>query len=113
MQTAKAEWISEIGMGYKIPDTSSFIFHPRCHTLTHADPRVSGERAETSCGGKNPVFVGWPIAWEKCYRGGSVCARTGWFHLSSWFDHKKEIHMDALSTSVSFNWSKIRRRSRF
>ena len=105
---ASADWITEVGMGYKSP-TSSFLFHPNCYKLTHTDPRISGERASTSCGGKNPVFVGWPIAWNKCFNGGAVCARVGWFHLSSWFDRSGEIHMDCVCVSTTFNWSQMRR----
>ena len=110
---ANADWISEFGMGYKNPRTTSVVMREECHTVTlselrPADPELDFRRA--SCGGDNPAFIGWPIAYEREFADGLYTLRAGWFHYSHWFDGGKgrELHFDAAVVSVRINWSKRR-----
>ena len=74
---AQGRLFTEFGGGVKL--TASNVIESRCSTVY-----VEFEWRHTySCGGDNPVFVGWPIAWE--FPNG---ARLGWFHMSHWFDGK-------------------------
>jgi len=114
---AHADVITEFGMGYKIPETTSLLMQAQCHVVkTQPDESPSmvtvpyndriGWFDDISCGGDNPIFVGWPIAWEKDF--GVWRVRAGWFHFSHWFDggNDRELHMDALTTTATFNWTK-------
>ena len=123
----KADWVTEIGMGYKIPGQYSAILDPLCQQVlltgehfTSPDSPNFG-KVRSSCGGDNPVFIGWPIAWQSDGIGkhNATTWRIGWFHLSHWFDggnifkggDRHETSMDALAVSITMNWSQ-RRRSR-
>lgn len=116
---APADVITEFGFGYKLPDSTSFVLQERCHTASlieneHGEwiyyrgpganlPNGSGR----SCGGDNPLFVGWPVAYEHEFEG-PWTIRAGWFHMSHWFDggSDRETHLDAAVVSFKFNWSK-------
>ena len=117
---AKADWVTEIGIGYKL-DVSSAILHPKC-TLVDiplSNPLRSDRnsphwgRSDASCGGDNPVFIGYPIRWESNMKGPWQWF-GGWFHFSSfadggnlldWGGDRHEVHMDALVIGARFNWS--------
>jgi hypothetical protein len=82
---ARADLVTEFGGGYVLPGTS-FVNRPECWMVTPM--RAPGVPAHSpyeldSCGGHDPVFVGWPIAWE--FQGGT---KIGVFHMSHWFDGK-------------------------
>lgn len=109
------EWITELGVGYKVQQSE--VMEPNLTVCEF----WSDERFQSgSCGGDNPVFIGWPIAYEWTWRP-SVVVRAGWFHFSSWFDGSNtpvevldfgddnELTFDALAVSVRFNWAKMRR----
>lgn len=111
---ARAEIISELGMGYKLP-TTSVVMQEDCHAVTITETRPHRPDIfyrPASCGGDNPVFIGWPIAWQKDF--GLWTVRAGWFHLSHWFDggSDRELHMDAAAVTFTVNWSELRRRRR-
>ena len=114
-----ADIITEIGGGIKSPRTTSVLLQEDCHTVNNIEfipPQGPGDRyygrGTTSCGGDNPVFVGWPIAWEKDF--GVWTVRAGWFHLSHWFDggQDRELHMDCACASATINWTELRRKRR-
>ena len=105
---ARADVVSEFGMGYKMPYTTSVVMLPQCHVVVPLG--VDGSpvlgRKSASCGGDNPAFVGWPIAWEKDFDG-PLSIRAGWFHYSNWFDggRGRETHMDLAAVTLTVNWS--------
>ena len=101
---AKADIITTFGGGYKIPATTSYVLRPECFKVKSTQPYY---REFASCGGDNPVFVGWPVAWRSD-RNGPFNYTVGWFHMSHWFDggSDRETHMDCLCMTVEFNWSK-------
>lgn len=72
------------------------------------NPRADGLY---SCGGDNPLFIGWPIAWQSNFSD-VWTIRAGWFHFSHWFDGGRdhELHMDCICSTVTLNWSARRRR---
>lgn len=112
--SAKADIITEFGGGVKLPSTSVLMLE-ECHeaqiTVTRPDnPSLNYRTA--SCGGDNPVFVGWPIAYERDFGVWSV--RAGWFHLSHWFDGKadRELHMDCACVTATINWTERMRKKR-
>lgn len=112
MQEASADVVTEFGFGYKVSDTTSFVLQERCHTaeklkLANGEIFHHGVR---SCGGDNPLFIGWPIAYEHEFDG-PWTVRAGWFHMSHWFDGgaDREVHMDAAVVSFKFNWSDRKR----
>lgn len=111
--SARADIISEIGGGYKLP--SSEVFSPGCRWvfIVDADRSVMfdelGRQKTVQCGGSNPVFVGWPVAWES--PNGNT--RVGWFHMSHWFsgppfNHDNELTLNCLCATHKFHWSKRR-----
>lgn len=109
--TAQADIITEFGGGLKLDRGTSVVFRPECRQV------LTMEGYLTSCGGDNPVFVGWPIAWEREYNDGVGSLRIGWFHLSHWFDggnviHSGDIHelkLNCLCASWTVNWSQRQR----
>lgn len=111
---ARADVVSEVGMGVKLERTTSVVMLPRCHTvlITETRPDAPGINYRTaSCGGDNPTFIGWPIAWEREYANGALRFRGGWFHYSNWFDgaRDRETHMDCACATATVNWSQWRR----
>lgn len=119
---AHADIITEFGMGYKLGNTS-YLLMPACQEALvirpewPANPR--GLTDTYSCGGDNPAFIGWPIAWEADR--GVYRYRLGWFHYSNWFDggelmfwngDERETSMNALAGSITFNWTKWRAQRR-
>jgi len=115
-QTAAADLISEVGGGYKLA-TTSLVLKPGCTDVIPRGPVVDDPKSEhyqrgtASCGGDNPVFIGWPIAWQSD-RSGPFNYRVGWFHMSHWFDGgaDREAHMDCLCATVTINWSKRKKK---
>lgn len=108
---AKADVITEIGGGWKLNGTTSLVLQPNCHSAVIYETRpVDPGRNDglTSCGGDNPLFVGWPIA----YQTPDARFRIGWFHMSHWFDggRDRETHLDCLCASWTFNWTERGRR---
>ena len=135
---ARADVITEFGIGWKVPENnvvplgSSALFHPDCSQVNFA---VASNRAYTrensphwgkrtaSCGGDNPIFIGWPVAFESNWRG-PWRWRVGWFHLSHWGDgnpdspiaqifgegDEHELTLDCLCATATFNWTRWSRR---
>lgn len=105
---ALADVITEFGAGGKMPRTTSYVLLPACHTIYSFLPE--GRPADgfiRSCGGDNPLFVGWPVAWQSDFSD-VWTLRAGWFHMSHWADGGKdrETHMDAIVITATFNWTK-------
>jgi hypothetical protein len=111
-KTAHAgEFITEFGGGYKNLPSTSFLLNSNCQKAIVTRPEwpenPRGLTDDYSCGGDNPVFVGWPIAYEwTLTRGNSV--RLGHFHMSQWFDGNGELHLDCVCASFTFRWGKLR-----
>jgi hypothetical protein len=112
---AEGSLVTEVGMGYKIEATTSTVLLPDCHRVTgiefQPEQREGDEswgRVSASCGGDNPVFIGWPLAYEWESKTGALRWRAGWFHYSHWFDghSDRETHFDAAAVSVTIVWGK-------
>lgn len=121
---AKADVVTEIGGGVKF--NMSYLLEPSCRKAIVTQPgwpenprgeTINAPSGEFSCGGDNPVFVGWPIA----YQTPNGRFRIGWFHMSHWFDGGEfnffggddaETHFNCLCASWTFNWTEIRRRKK-
>jgi hypothetical protein len=108
--TAAAEggFITEIGGGFKDLRTTSYLLQSGCVKAVVTEP-IWPENPRGyhtySCGGDNPVFVGWTIAYEwELPRGNRV--RVGHFHLSQWFDNAGEVHLDCVCSSFTIRWGK-------
>jgi hypothetical protein len=106
-----ADVISEFGGGLKF--ASSNIFDPGCRSVFVVDAAHSvmfdelGRQKTLPCGGRNPVFIGWPIAWQSP----SGAVRFGWFHLSHWrdgepFNRHPETALNCLCSTWTLNWSR-------
>ncbi len=125
--SAKADVITEFGVGYKTGGTSAILM-PICKQVLLTGEQQNSPSSPNygkglaSCGGDNPAFIGWPIAWESDERGrfGAFTYRVGWFHYSNWFDggeigqaigigDRHETSMDLIAGTVTFNWSAWRR----
>jgi hypothetical protein len=113
---AKAEVVTEFGGGWKSPYTTSLVMREYCHSAMVIETRPDHPEYNyllSSCGGDNPVFVGWPVAWQSEFSD-VWTIRAGWFHLSHWFDGNadREVHMDCACATVTFSWSEWRRGTR-
>jgi len=125
---AKADIVTEFGGGYKF--NSSVVLAPECQVIhIHEDQPIRANpsspywgRSNASCGGDNPAFIGWPIAWQSKPNGkhGAFTYRIGWFHYSNWFDggelsswtstgDEHETHMNLLAGTITFNWTTWRK----
>lgn len=104
-----AEMISEFGGGLKLE--YSEVFDPGCRQVLIVDANRStmfdeqGRQKTVPCGGVNPVFIGWPVAWES--PNGNT--RIGWFHMSHWlsgepFNHNNELTMNCICATHKFHW---------
>ena len=98
---------SEIGGGVKLPTYSSFLESPACKKAMVIQPawpeNPRGLTDPYSCGGDNPVFVGWLIGWE--FPNG---VRVGLFHKSQWFDGNGELQFNCICASYTIRWRKFR-----
>ena len=119
----QADWnddwdvVSTMGTGFKLNNQSSAVLDPNCTMILFTQGKeFRNGRKEASCGGDNPIFIGWPIAMEKNMPYWRV--KWGWFHMSSIFDGSKldwlhgdqrEVHFDCVCMEATFNWSKRRR----
>lgn len=119
---ARADVITEFGMGYKMGATS-YLLTPDCEraqVVAPEWPKNPRPPPQTfSCGGDNPAFIGWPIAWQHTFKDEVVTIRAGWFHYSNWFDgganftrlgDRHETHMDLAAVSITWNWSAMKRK---
>jgi len=109
--TAEAGLVTEIGGGWKDFNTTSYLMRSDCQKAVVIDPEFPKNPRGShpySCGGDNPVFVGWPLAWEWEFDRGRV--RLGHFHVSQWFDGNGELHMDCLCAAWTVKWSEVGRR---
>lgn len=108
---ARADVITEFGAGVKIPASTSLVMQEKCHEVTVIETRPPDPSVYrvASCGGDNPIFIGWPVAWQKDL--GVWTIRAGWFHLSHWFDggEDRELHMDCGCFTATFNWTEWRK----
>lgn len=123
---AKADVVTEFGWGIKAPNTS-VVLQPRCQQVQlFGDIRTNPNsphwgRRHASCGGNNPAFIGWPVAWESKWLGRHKAFRLrgGWFHYSNWFDggnylnggDDHETHMDLAAFTITYNWTHLWRRN--
>lgn len=109
---AHADMIAEFGGGFKGP-SSSEVYAPGCRRvfIVDATPAVKfdpqGRQRTVNCGGSEPVFIGWPVAWES--PNGNT--RVGWFHMSHWlsgppFNHDTELSFNCLCATHKFHWGK-------
>lgn len=121
----QADVITEFGLGYKVD--VSFVLSPGCerihdHKWNYETGGYEGTFREFPCGGDNPAFIGWPLAWESEWKGkhSAMRYRVGWLHYSNWFDGGEtfkgvgdgfETHMDLIAAVMTVNWTR-RRRSR-
>lgn len=111
----KWDFVTTLGMAYKDFESTSLVAHSDCHKVKPVGEIVQNPasqfygRSDTSCGGDNPAFVGYPIAIEREFRDGAFELRIGWFHQSQWFDAGAELHIDMVSVEATFNWSQMRR----
>jgi len=121
--SASADVITEFGGGYKA--RVSAVLEPICKQVMltgeqqHSPSSPNYGKGLASCGGDNPAFIGWPIAWQSKENGkfGAFTYRIGWFHYSNWFDggnylpggDRHETSMDLLAGTITFNWTKWNR----
>jgi len=110
--TAHAGMFTELGGGIGIPKND--LFSPACVWAVpldiHGQPlkdQYNNPGRTVACGGRNPVFIGWPIAWESA----NGNTRVGWFHKSNLFDgppfnHNSELPFDCICASHKFRWSR-------
>lgn len=110
----RADWITEFGVAYKLESLTSQVLWDDCSVVIITDeslPRGAGNTA--SCGGDNPAFVGWIIAYEWEGRDEIWRFRGGAFHLSHWFDGRgsfnrgdgRELSGTWPAATATFNWS--------
>lgn len=119
---ASADIVTEFGLGWKV--NQSVVLHPDCNYVHIHDTNpvkftaLHLGREHASCGGSNPIFIGWPIAFER--ERDPWRWRVGWFHLSSIADghgrfsqwlgsDRRETHLDCICATATFNWTKWRR----
>lgn len=106
----RADVITEFGAGIKNPRTTSLVLQEKCHEVlvTATRPDDPSVYRTASCGGDDPLFVGWPVAYEWTSPREVFRIRAGWFHLSHWFDGgpNREVHLDCACVSLTVNWSK-------
>ena len=102
------EFVTVIGGGVKVNNFSSAILDPEC---TQVFMPSRGNRGWSSCGGSNPIFIGWPIAYDFNDRR----SRIGWFHFSSYFDggelllgggDRHETHFNCLCFTHTIRWGR-------
>jgi hypothetical protein len=108
---AHADIVSEFGVGVKMRNTS-YLLLPACNQAVVVNPADNPRWDDPySCGGDNPAFIGWTIAYEKEFRNGAIRWRTGHFHYSNWFDggSRHETHADMAASTVTINWSQVKR----
>lgn len=103
--------ITEFGGGIKLP-SSSYIAQPACKKVAVVSPEWPANPRPPpqtfACGGDNPMFAGWPLAWE--FPNGVT---LGWWHQSQWFDGHQwdgsgELHVDCLCATWRVRWSRLR-----
>lgn len=114
---AHADIITELGGGAQIDSYTSAVLDTRCLSsvlYTSKSPSFvrddQGRIRTVPCGGGNPLFVGWPIA----YQSPDGRWRVGLFHMSHWlqgppFNREAETSINCLCASWTINWSAIRR----
>lgn len=118
---AQADIVTEWGWGVKLPHSTSAILLPICQQVhltgwqQNSPDSPNFGKGLSSCGGDNPAFIGWPIAWESDWFGkrDGFKLRGGWFHYSNWFDGGKylqggdshETSMDMAAFTITFNWT--------
>lgn len=111
----KWDIVSSAGMAYKgIPAfNSSYTIREDCKKVSVVVPQDNPRRSGLySCGGDEPAFVGYPIAFKRKWLGGLIETKFGIFHQSQWFDGKGETQWTGPSVEMEFNWSEWRRRRR-
>jgi hypothetical protein len=101
---------SELGGGYKF--AQSEVLESTCLHVFLVDAKdqqflfdEQGRQKTVKCGGAQPIFVGWPVAWES--PNGNT--RIGWFHMSHWrsgapFNKDPEITFNCVCASHKFTW---------
>lgn len=108
---AKADMISEFGGGLK--GQMSETLEPSCEyaltfdNLGHYRVDEQGRIKTVPCGGSQPIFIGWPVAWESA--NGDL--RIGWFHMSHWvsgppFNHDPEVSFNCICATYKFHWKR-------
>ena len=120
--SAEHSIITEFGMGYKMQDGTSYLLLPQCKQAIVVNPETNPRgNGAYGCGGDNPAFIGWPIAYEWEGDDEVWSFRAGYFHYSNWFDggnylqggDEWETRMDLLAVTATFNWTEMfKRRTR-
>lgn len=102
---AQGGFITEFGGGFMLPQASSYLMTPECYKATVIvpmdNPRSYG--GLYSCGGDDPMFVGWPVAWEFPNK-----VKLGIFHYSHWFDNDGESQFTCICASGTIHWRRFR-----
>ena len=97
--------ITELGGGLKVSQGSSYLMMPDCKKAMVVDPlwpeNPHPPPQVFSCGGDNPVFVGWVLAWE--FPSG---IKLGYFHQSQWLDREGEMKFNCLCASGTIDWTR-------
>ena len=102
------EFVTVLGVGLKFNNFSSAILDPECKQV---DMRARGGRGPSSCGGNNPIFIGWPIAFD--FNGRRT--RIGWFHFSSigdgggvisWRGDRHETRFNCFCMTHTIRWKR-------
>lgn len=104
------EFITELGGGFMERQKSSYILTQDCKSVVVINPTTSPREIHFpySCGGDDPLFIGWPIAYE--FNNGNT--RIGWFHYSHWFDNRGETQFNCLCASHKITWKNFKRNKR-
>lgn len=104
--SAHADLVTEIGGGIKFNESA--VLDPRCRQVVIYDARggfavdsdTGNPTRSAPCGGDNPAFIGWPLAWD--FPQG---LRFGWFHYSNLLDGRELSHLtstgDRFETSLN------------
>jgi hypothetical protein len=111
---AQADIVTEFGAGVKLPASTSVLLLEDCHLAQVIETRPDRPDLDyrlASCGGDDPMFMGWPIAYEWTSESDIWSVRGGWFHFSHWFDGggHRETHLDCGCVSATFNWTAWRK----
>ena len=94
-------FFSEIGGGWKDFNTTSYILRSPCKKVVVIVPQDNPRWGdEWSCGGDQPVFIGYPIAFTFANERTTI----GWFHMSNWMDNDGETHFDCVCVTHRFYW---------
>lgn len=102
---------TELGLGVRFNNYSSYLENPLCKKAVVVDPlwptnpRGGLDNGSYSCGGDEPIFVGDVIGWQ--FPNGQTISLC---HKSQWFDNDGELHWTGVCTSYRIYWNRFRRK---